>query len=632
MTTRNILTFLFIGLLTIGLAACSGLAGEPEIVRTLAPTEASASVDMPVSTSSDPAVLFAENCTRCHGDTGQGDGSFVQSGQVSDVPDFTDPTAIQDKSVADYFEVITNGRLDKLMPPWNGSMNEAQRWALAFYTYSMSYDADTIAQGEDLFALNCADCHGEHAESDAPSVIGLTNYTEVDLVNFVSTHATEQEVEMQIDAQSSAAIVQYMRSLAATSTSTQTPVESASSSDDSLTSAEIAATAHAGATSVAVAPDGTVATPAAAQQTIGFLRGNIIQGTEGGQPVEGLEAILHIFDAQFQEQVAEYTVAADGAYEWTEVVIRPDFAYLVTVSANGVRFNSDIIVGDPTSDEIDLDVTIYESTSDTSVLDVTSHATQFNLTTQGLYVIEVVTLENNSDRMYMVEDETLGPISVAFDLPEGAQLQTAHTDSTRYGMSEDGRQIVDTQPVIPGIEHYVQYSYTLATFDEATITETVNYPTSGPVRYFVERDTLDMTSGGLTLVGEQEFNGNVYEVYEANALPTVGQSTELAFKIIGTPSTTSGTSSTTTQDGVPREALAVVLVIAGLVFIAVAGFIIWRGRRAPSAAEETPQSIMQEIAMLDSLYEEGSIPEAVYNKQRKMLKAKLLKMMQSTAE
>ncbi|MAU09735.1 MAG: hypothetical protein CL607_07940 [Anaerolineaceae bacterium] len=658
MTLRNFLTILTIGLLTLALAACSGLAGEPEIVRTLAPTQPSASLDVPVSGSSDPAVIFAENCTRCHGDTGAGDGELVQSGQITDIPDFTDPASIQDMSLDAWFEVITNGRLDKLMPPWRDSLSEEQRWAVAYYTYTMSYNAENVGQGETLFTQNCAECHSEDSTEEAPSVIGLTGYTESELVSFVSSHATELELDAPTDVPDSTAIVQYMRTL---SSAADTPVQSASadegaltsaevaatahagatavqstSNDGALTDADIAATAHAGATSVSVAPTSVASTPDPSQQTIGFLRGNIIQGTEGGAPVDGLEAILHIYDAQFAEQVAEYTVGTDGAYEWSEVVIRPDFAYLVTVSVDGVRFNSDIVVGDPSTDEMRLDVTIYEATDDVNVLDVTSHATQVNLTTQGLYIIEVLTIENNTNQMYLVQDAEQGPVSVSFDLPEGAELQLAHTDPNRYITSDDGTRILDTQPVIPGVEHYVQYSYTLATVDDTNIAQTVKYPVSGPTRFFIERDNLNVTSSDLSLVGEQEFNGNVYEVYEINGQPTVGQLIQYDITVTGLPSA-SGTSTTTAtaEEGVPREVLAVVLVIAGLVFIGAAGFIIWRGRRATpesTPAEETPQSIMQEIAMLDALYEEGSIAESVYTKQRKTLKAKLIKLMQTSTE
>ncbi|MCA9330817.1 c-type cytochrome, partial [Candidatus Saccharibacteria bacterium] len=216
---------------------------KQKIVRKLTPTQSSASLNVPISGSSDPAAIFAENCIRCHGATGAGDGELVQSGQITDIPDFTDPASIQDMSLDAWFEVITNGRLDKLMPPWRDSLSEEQRWAVAYYTYTMSYDAENVTQGEALFTQNCAECHSEDSTEEAPSVIGLTSYTESDLVSFVSSHATELELDAPTDIPDSTALVQYLRTLSST---VATPAQSASADDGSLTSAELAATAHAG--------------------------------------------------------------------------------------------------------------------------------------------------------------------------------------------------------------------------------------------------------------------------------------------------------------------------------------------------------------------------------------------------
>jgi hypothetical protein len=57
------------------------------------------------------------------------------------VPDFTDPERRAGLTVEDYFEVITNGRIDKLMPPWKDALSEEERWAVAEFAYSLAGDA-----------------------------------------------------------------------------------------------------------------------------------------------------------------------------------------------------------------------------------------------------------------------------------------------------------------------------------------------------------------------------------------------------------------------------------------------------------------------------------------------------------
>jgi mono/diheme cytochrome c family protein len=121
-------------------AGCSGLSGEPKVVTTLRPAATTA----PVIDTSDPlalgAQIFVDRCISCHGPGGRGDGDLVRAGQIANVPDFTDPARRAGLTVEDYFEVITNGRIEKLMPPWKDALSEDERWAVAQYAFSLADD------------------------------------------------------------------------------------------------------------------------------------------------------------------------------------------------------------------------------------------------------------------------------------------------------------------------------------------------------------------------------------------------------------------------------------------------------------------------------------------------------------
>jgi mono/diheme cytochrome c family protein len=139
---RRAITGLILVLVAVLLAACGGLAGEPEIVGQI-PAEQRASQNVEVvAPNIEPnlmlgAQIFAENCVRCHGITGAGDGEFALSGQVKDLPDFTDPAQHEGKTGQDYYRQVTLGNIEKLMPPFSGSLSDEERWAVANFVFTL---------------------------------------------------------------------------------------------------------------------------------------------------------------------------------------------------------------------------------------------------------------------------------------------------------------------------------------------------------------------------------------------------------------------------------------------------------------------------------------------------------------
>jgi hypothetical protein len=82
--------------------------------------------------------IYVEHCTRCHGETGHGDGELVTSGQVTKPADFTDPQTTVNVQPEDWYNIITNGNLEKLMPPWKDSLTDDERWAVTMYVYNLA--------------------------------------------------------------------------------------------------------------------------------------------------------------------------------------------------------------------------------------------------------------------------------------------------------------------------------------------------------------------------------------------------------------------------------------------------------------------------------------------------------------
>lgn len=73
--------------------------------------------------------VFTKNCATCHGEDG--------TGKIEGTPDFTDPAFWVSKSMAQRFEIVTNGK--GAMPAWGSVLSEDDRWAALSYIRTFAY-------------------------------------------------------------------------------------------------------------------------------------------------------------------------------------------------------------------------------------------------------------------------------------------------------------------------------------------------------------------------------------------------------------------------------------------------------------------------------------------------------------
>ena len=133
-------------LLSLLSAACS-LAGDV----TPPPALATAQMARPVPTVGTPndltppdgppdltagAAIYLDKCAACHGLTGMGDGELAASLQFPPAA-LGDPVVAQAARPEEWYAVVTQGRMDRLMPGFV-SLSDQERWDVVGYALSLS--------------------------------------------------------------------------------------------------------------------------------------------------------------------------------------------------------------------------------------------------------------------------------------------------------------------------------------------------------------------------------------------------------------------------------------------------------------------------------------------------------------
>lgn len=113
--------------------------------------------------------IFANNCAVCHGADGGGALGF---------PNLTDKDWLYGGDPEMIKQTLVNGR-QAAMPAWSGVLGEKGINEVTQYVLSLSgqeHDAQLVSKGAEIFAGNCAACHGGDAKGN--HAVGAPNLSD----------------------------------------------------------------------------------------------------------------------------------------------------------------------------------------------------------------------------------------------------------------------------------------------------------------------------------------------------------------------------------------------------------------------------------------------------------------------
>lgn len=623
---KTTLMFLVISL-TLALAGCS-LASEPipagpvesgplpgDVLEAPALDEGGASdvpASMPVAAQGE--TIYLENCVRCHGPNGSGEGELTEQVIASGgtLPDFSDPALARERSPQDWFSIITNGNMAALMPPWSGSLSDVERWDTAYYLYRFTATDEVLAQGEALYNAEFVDLYGEQgAEIGLNDPATAATLSQADIVEqFIA----DSGIELAPDEQW--AVAAYMQSFGYAAALDGTVAETAEQPADQP--AEEAETG--GEETPAEEATQEPAAEEAPADGLGVVRGTVM--AEAGLP-DGLEVQLRGVNVNDANQVEEFLstaqpVAADGSFTFSDVPFDvPRSAYVVEVTYEGVQFSNGQIIETGMA-EMDLPVTLYQSTTDTSLVRVDAMHLVIDEQPDALQVTQVLVFSNSGDKIVVTEQPVAGGRkgTVAVAVPPDAYSIAFEDGSLGGRFIPVSDRIYDTEQIFPGDQsHSIILTYLLPYEGRSEFSLPVLYDTLSVTVLMQEGPRVQsdvLSEAGVQVIGE--------EAYQNYVGTNLAAGDTLSFSIAPT-------------SNLGRVLPTVALALAGGLLIG--GGLYWTiNRRQMAPAYEVAglagpeESLVREIADLDAAYEAGKINRFDWEARRAALKADLAELLE----
>ncbi len=541
-------------------------------------------------------LLWSENCLPCHGPIGKGDGPTAQS--IPDpFPDFSNPQTARQYVPAANFDVIKNGRMDKMMPPWDQRLNDAQMWDAAAYVWRLGTSPQNIAAGEAIFTENCTACHGQSGAGDGPeapaeipdftNVAAMVQKSQVDLFDGFMGN----EDHAQFSGLSEAELWQAFDYVRAFSFEVTLP------------------------------------------KSDGILTGQVINASTN-QPVGDVEVTLHVF--QDNAEIDAITTLADsnGNYRFENLSTEHSVLYMVEGLYQDFAYVTDNPgIFTPDTTETTLNLNVYDSTDSDANISITQMHYLVSFSPDTINAVQVFVIGNSGDQTYVGKNGQ----TFSFALPPEAANVAFQNDpgGERFVETENG--YVDTIPIRPGRESSSVVALYDISFDDDELTVDIPLPleTQG-LNILLSNQGAALSSDQVEFGGNQDIQGNEFAVYNGSGLAK-GEMLTLKFSDLndlefGMPAAMPG--NTTVAPAVDQNLLMWIIVGAMIVVVAVVGvgYPLMRSQVVQTEMYDEDPAVHQGklvlmLARLDELFEAGKLDGAVYRQARARYKTELARLL-----
>ncbi len=545
------------------------------------------------------ARIFSERCVRCHGPLGKGDGPMAAQVPVR-IADFTDPAFAENRSPQAIFDVIRNGRIENLMPPWKDTLSEDEIWDATAFVWSLHLgDMDFNASAVQYQSL-CATCHGAQGEGNAqtPALAQARWLAATEAEWRTAASGPDHPTLPSADAEALRQAITFARSFSLGFNLTQAKAEGD-----------------------------------------GRLNVLVRNGTTGAI-LAGAVVDLLIFEGTTLIQQRRATADTEGVARFEGLPTGTSWAFVATTTHNAIPFESELLQFEPGQSGLEAPLAVYEPGARPEDLRIMRGHWVLSLEDMSaLDVGELYAFVNTSDRVYTGELDANGHrVVLTLELPPGATNIGVEGDSEGVRFIRLGNRVIDTLPFPPG-QRQILLRYSLPVQDGAVaLGHPIGYPVDNlnllapdigiriEANDWLRREPLKTPSGDyLNFVLTNLPAGSAPQARLSNiSVAQVMASQMTNSQQIIDPNAQPGLS------GLPW--LPIVLAVMALLLFGGGTFVLARRQQArmallPALREQQKQALLHAIAELDNRFEAGELTEAAYQTQRRLLKARLITLM-----
>lgn len=362
----------------------------------------------------------------------------------------------------------------------------------------------------------------------------------------------------------------------------------------------------------------------AAEPSGGIIKGQIINGTEGGSSVADQDTTLKTYLNDAEMSAITTKTDNEGHFVFEGLSTESGYSYQVTLAFKQADYTSEWLSFNDGEVSKFAEVTVYDSTTSDEAIKVTMTHTILYVGQDSLKVTEYFLFVNESDRTYIGSEDTNSAEereTLRFSLPkEAAELQPEYglMECCIHG-SENG--FVDTMPVLPGGKEVV-YSYRVDYNSGAyTFSRNMNYPTVN-YDFLVQGEGTKVIGNQLTTEEPLDIEGAWFNHLSGT---NFARDDILEVQLSGLPQTSN-------QGAILWVVLILVVLGTGFGFV----YLMRKRRLQPVSSEDSldqkRQRLLIELAHLDDNFEGGKVQEEVYRRLRAEKKSQLVVLMQRSKE